>query len=75
MNNQNKDLHTALCDKMQAELDYYVMNLLEEPPKVILDHSWEYSTLADILHIVRKTEFTDLQMRVLLEKDHPLQDI
>lgn len=67
--------HSALCAKMRTEFLQYKADLLDKSKEEILNHSWEYATLADIMQAVENTQYTDLEMKALLESEHPLMDV
>ena len=45
----NKDLNTALYEKMAAEQDKYRDWLKSQPPEEILHHAYEYTIREDIM--------------------------
>lgn len=70
----NKDMNTALYEKMAAEQDKYRDWLKSRPPAEILHHTYEYAVREDILMAMEELELPDAQAKVLLASPSPLAD-
>ena len=70
----NKDLNTALYEKMAAEQDKYRDWLKSQPPEEILHHTYEYTIREDILMAMEELELPDAQAKALLASPSPLAD-
>lgn len=70
----NKDLNTALYEKMAAEQDKYRDWLKSQPPEEILRHTYEYTIREDILMAMEELELPDAQATALLASPSPLAD-
>lgn len=70
----NKDLNTALYEKMAAEQDKYRDWLKSQPPEEILHHAYEYTVREDILMAMEELELPDAQAKALLASPSPLAD-
>ena len=70
----NKDLNTALYEKMAAEQDKYRDWLKSQPPEQILHHTYEYTIREDILMAMEELELPDAQAKALLASPSPLAD-
>lgn len=70
----NKDLNTALYEKMAAEQDKYRDWLKSQPPEEILRHTYEYTIREDILMAMEELELSDAQAKALLASPSPLAD-
>ena len=70
-----KDYNKALYDKMLAAQNKYREWLLEQPPKEILDHAYEYIMREDILCCMEGDHLTDEQAKALLRSQDPLADV
>ena len=70
----NKDLNTALYEKMAAEQDKYRDWLKSQPPEEILRHTYEYTIREDILMAMEELELPDAQAKALLASPSPLAD-
>ena len=70
-----KDYNQALYDKMLAAQSKYREWLLEQPPKEILDHAYEYIMREDILCCMEGDHLTDEQAKALLRSPDPLEDV
>lgn len=71
----NKELNTALYEKMFAEQETYRSWLLSQPPEEILNHAYEYTAREDILLSLEYHNLTDKQADVLLKSPSPLEDV
>lgn len=71
----NEQLNTALYKKMFAEQEKYRSWLLSQPPKEILNHSYEYNIREDILLSLENNNFPDAQAKALLRSAKPLADL
>ena len=69
--NQN----TLLYEKMKAEQDKYRDWLLTQPPAEILNHTYEYTMLEDIVIAMEELELTPKQAKALLKSPCPLDDV
>ena len=70
----NKDMNTALYEKMAAEQDKYRDWLKSQPPEEILRHTYEYTIREDILMAMEELELPDAQAKALLASPSPLAD-
>ena len=70
----NKDLNTALYEKMAAEQDKYRDWLKSQPPAEILRHTYEYTIREDILMAMEELELPDAQATAMLVSPSPLAD-
>ena len=70
----NKDLNTALYEKMAAEQDKYRDWLKSQPPEEILRHTYEYTIREDIMMAMEELELPDAQAKALLASPSPLAD-
>ena len=70
----NKDLNTALYEKMAAEQDKYRDWLKSQPPEEILRHTYEYTIREDILMAMEELELPDARAKALLASPSPLAD-
>ena len=68
----NKDMNTALYEKMAAEQDKYRDWLKSQPPEEILRHTYEYTIREDILMAMEELELPDAQAKALLASPSPL---
>lgn len=71
----NKELNHKLYEKMAAEQLAYYGWLLQQPPKEILNHAYEYSVREDIVNVASYIDLTDDQARALLSSPSPLDDV
>lgn len=71
----NEEMTTILFEKMSAEQDKFRDWLLSQPPQVILDHSFEYTTREDILLALQDTTLDKAQAEALWKSPSPLADI
>ena len=71
----NKDLNTALYEKMAAEQDKYRDWLKSQPTEEILHHTYEYTIREDILMAMEELELPDAQAKALLASPSPLADV
>lgn len=68
-----KALNNALYDKMRAEQKKYREWLLEQPPRVILDGSYQYHIREDLIATMDATDLDSVQAATLLDCDYPLE--
>lgn len=71
----NEEMKEALLDKLTAEQDTYRAWLLDQPPEVILNHTYEYTMREDIIVCMEELDLTDAQAAALLASTSPMQDI
>ena len=71
----NEELNTKLYKAMFAEQEKFRDWLLEQSPKDILDHAYEYTTREDILLEMEYLDLSDAQANALLESKTPIADI
>ena len=70
----NKDMNTALYEKMAAEQDKYRDWLKSQPPAEVIHQAYEYAVREDILMAMEELELPDAQAKVLLASPSPLAD-
>lgn len=68
----NEELNTALYKKMFAEQEAFESWLLNQEPRAVLDHAYEYVTREDILIHLEFNDLPDRYATVLLNMDKPL---
>ena len=68
----SEQLHTALYEKLSAELKAYQEQLMAMPPSEILKHTFEHTVKEDIVCVMEDTEFDDSYVRALLRLRNPL---
>ena len=71
----SEQLHTALYEKLSAELKAYQEQLMVMPPSEILKHTFEHTVKEDIVCVLEDTEFDDSYVRALLRLRNPLDAI
>ncbi len=71
----NRDYNAELYDKMKAEQDKFRDWLLTQPPKEILNHTYEYTMREDIVMAMEEMELTPKQAKALLKSPCPLDDV
>ena len=71
----NEQLNHKLYEKMAAEQLAYYGWLLQQPPKEILNHAYEYSVREDIVNVASYIDLPDDQARALLSSPSPLGDV
>ena len=71
----NKDLNTALYEKMDAEQDKYRDWLKSQPPEEILRHTYEYTIREDILMAMEELDLPQSRAAALLASPFPLADV
>ena len=69
------DYNTLLYEKMKAEQDKYRDWLLTQEPAEILNHTYEYTMLEDIVIAMEELELTPKQAKALLKSPCPLDDV
>ena len=69
------DYNTLLYEKMKAEQDKYRDWLLTQEPAEILNHTYEYTMLEDIVIAMEEWELTPKQAKALLKSPCPLDDV
>lgn len=69
------DYNTMLYEKMKAEQDKYRNWLLVQEPAEILNHTYEYTMLEDIVIAMEELELTPKQAKALLKSPCPLDDV
>lgn len=70
-----KDLNTALYEKMAAEQDTYRDWLKGQSPEEVLNHAYEYTIREDILMEMEELTLPERQAELLLASPTPLADI
>ena len=70
----NKELNTALYQKMLEEQEKFRSELLSMPPEKILDHDYAYTIREDILFSLEFHDLSDSQAKELLKSKTPLAD-
>ena len=68
-------INTQLYEKMFAEQERYRGWLLSQPPKEILNHTYEYTTREDILMTLENNDLRLDQAQALLSSPTPLADV
>lgn len=68
-------INTQLYEKMFAEQERYRDWLLHQPPKEILNHTYEYTTREDILMTLEDNDLSFEQAWALLSSPTPLADV
>ena len=68
----SEQLHTALYEKLSAELKAYQEQLMAMPPSEILKHTFEHTIKEDIVCVMEDAEFDDSYVRTLLRLRNPL---
>ena len=68
-------INTQLYEKMFAEQERYRDWLLQQPPKEILNHTYEYTTREDILMTLEDNDLSFEQAWALLSSPIPLADV
>ena len=69
------DYNALLYEKMKAEQDKYRDWLLTQEPAEILNHTYEYTMLEDIVIAMEELELTPKQAKALLKSPCPLDDV
>ena len=72
---EKKSYNMALFEKMEAAQEKYRQWLLSQPPKEILNHTYEYTMREDILCCMEGDHLTDEQAKALLRSPDPLEDV
>lgn len=71
----NEEWNTALYKKMFAEQEAFENWLMEQEPREILNHAYEYVMREDILLSLEENDLTDEQADALLQSEIPLDDV
>lgn len=71
----NEELNTALYQKMFAEQEKYRDWLLSQPASEVLNHTYEYTVLEDIILSLEYNDLSDKQCKALLKSPCPLDDV
>ena len=71
----NEELNNALYEKAEKEQDAYREWLLEQEPREILDHAYEYATREDILMSLENSGLPDDKAEALLNSSGVMDDI
>ena len=69
------DYNTLLYEKMKDEQGKYRDWLLNQPPKDILNHTYEYTMREDIVMCMEELELSPKQAKALLRSLCPLDDV
>lgn len=64
-----------LYQKMAAEQEQYLAELLKMPPMKVLDHAEEYLSRESILHLFAYKRLHPTRAKALLKSETPLADI
>ena len=70
-----RDYPTELFEKMKAEQDSYRDWLLQQEPKEILSHTYEYTMREDIVMAMEDLELSPKRAKALLKSASPLADV
>ena len=70
-----EEINNALYQKMQTEQNQYRDWLMNQPPKEILNHTYEYTVRADILMAMESNHLSGAQAAALLKSKTPLADV
>lgn len=71
----NEELNAAVYEKFTAEQKDYVEWLLAQPPKDIMNHSFETASREDIVMAIEDMPLTDDQCIALLKMQSPLAQV
>ena len=71
----NAMLNTLLYQKMYAEQEQYREWLLTQPPREVLNHTYEYTIRQDILIAMEESRLSAKQAQMLLKSPCPLSDV
>jgi len=71
----NEELNMELYKKMLAEQKRYKQRLMSQPPKEILNHTYEYTVREDILTTLEIHDLSYEQAEALLRSESPLADV
>ena len=72
----NEELKDKLYSRMNAEMEELEAELLQKPPQVILDRSYEYLSKKNIISVIEcGSEFSNEQLRAMLRMKAPLDEL
>lgn len=70
-----EELNTQLYQRMVAEHEQYLAELLKMPPMEILNHAEEYLSRENILYLFAYKRLHPTRVKALLKSETPLADI
>lgn len=70
-----EELNTQLYQRMVAEHEQYLAELLKMPPMKVLDHAEEYLSRENILRLFAYKRLHPTRAKALLKSETPLADI